>query len=129
MSLQWLHNSRTTANVKMITEWTSESISNPTIIISMSSEWDLFSSHRRLRPGNAWPVAVISLLQHRRGVQSPLKWWDHLSFCNWVGTTSIRISNHGRKENCSEPSLWHTPSRPQAYVRGRCTTGYRWDVV
>ena len=28
------------------------------------------------------------------------------------------------KRTASEPSLWHTPSRPQAYVIGRCTTGF-----
>ena len=27
------------------------------------------------------------------------------------------------KITASEPPLWHTPSRPQAYVRRRCTTG------
>ena len=27
------------------------------------------------------------------------------------------------KRTASELSLWHTLSRPQAYVRGRCTTG------
>ena len=27
------------------------------------------------------------------------------------------------KRTASELSIWHTPSRPQAYVRGRCITG------
>ena len=67
-----------------------------------------------------WKLSVC--LQHRRGEQSPLKWWSHLS-CNRDRTTSSRVSNQRRKENCSEPSPWHTISIPQAYVRGRCTTG------
>ena len=53
MSLQLLHDSRTTANVKMLLEWALESVANPTTFISMSSEWDLFSTHGRLQPGNA----------------------------------------------------------------------------
>ena len=43
-------------------EWALESVANPTKIISMSIEWDLFSMHGRLRPGNDGPMAVISLL-------------------------------------------------------------------
>ena len=45
-------------------------------------------------------------------VQSPLKLWGHLSFCNRGGTTSSRISNQGWKENCSEPLIWHTSMVP-----------------
>ena len=30
-------------------------------------------------------------------------------------------TREGRR-TASESSLWHTPSEPQAYVRGRCTT-------
>ena len=71
MSLQLLHDSHTTANVKMLLEWALESVANPTTIISMSSEWDLFN---RLRPGNAYSVAVYNLLAAQRGDQSPLKW-------------------------------------------------------
>ena len=62
---KWAYNcyiTRTTANIKMLIEWAIDSVTNPTTIISMSSEWDLFSMHERLRPGNAWLVAVISLL-------------------------------------------------------------------
>ena len=33
LSLQLLHDSRTTANVKMLLEWASESVGNPIIII------------------------------------------------------------------------------------------------
>ena len=62
MSLQWLHASRTTANVKILPKYASESVANRTTVISLSREWDLFSMHGRLRPGNASPVAVISLL-------------------------------------------------------------------
>ena len=53
MSLQLLHDSRTTANVKMLLEWALESVTNPMTIISLSSKWDLFSTHGRLWPGNA----------------------------------------------------------------------------
>ena len=62
MSLQWRHDYRTTANIKMLIEWALESVAYPTTIISMSREWNLFSTHGRLRPGNALPVAVITLL-------------------------------------------------------------------
>ena len=62
-------------------EWALESNSNPTTIISLSRKWDLFSTHGKVRPGNAYSVAVISLLAARRGDQSPLKWLYHLSFC------------------------------------------------
>ena len=93
-------------------EWALESIVNPTTIISLSRKWDLFSTHGRLRPGthDLWKLSVC--LQHRRGDQSPRKWWSHLSFFNRDRTTSSRVSNQGSKENCSEPSLWHAPSRP-----------------
>ena len=50
MSLQLLHDSRTAAIVKMLLEWASESVENHTTIISLSSEWDLFSiSHAARR--------------------------------------------------------------------------------
>ena len=44
MSLQLLHDSRATTNVKMLQSGLLESVANPTTIISMSSEWGLFSS-------------------------------------------------------------------------------------
>ena len=62
-------------------EWALESDANPMTIISLSRKWDLFSTHGKVRPGNAYSVAVISLLVAQRGDQSPLKWWNHLSFC------------------------------------------------
>ena len=60
-------------------EWASESVANPTTIISLSRKWDFFSTHEKVRPGNAWTVAVISLFaaQERRPeptqVVKPLK--------------------------------------------------------
>ena len=52
----------------MLIEWASESIANPTTIISLSGKWDLFSAHGKVRPGNACPLAVINLIaaQERR---------------------------------------------------------------
>ena len=52
----------------MLVEWALESIANPTTMISLSSEWDLFSTHGKVQLGNACPVAVIKLLaaQERR---------------------------------------------------------------
>ena len=47
----------------------------------MSRKWNLFSTYGKVRPGNAYFVAVINLLAARRGDQSPLKWQSHLSFC------------------------------------------------
>ena len=52
MSLQLLHGSRTTVNIKMLLEWALESVANPTTIISMSREWDLFSMHGSLTCGS-----------------------------------------------------------------------------
>ena len=52
MSLQLLHDSHTTADIKMLIEWAIESVANPTTVISMSRKWDLFSMHGRLQPGN-----------------------------------------------------------------------------
>ena len=62
-------------------EWTLESNANSTTIISMSHKWNLFSTYGKVRPGSAYSVAYINLLAARRGDQSPLKWWSHLSFC------------------------------------------------
>ena len=50
------------AIVKMHVEWALESNANPTTIISLPSKWDLFSTHGKVRPGNADLVAVINLL-------------------------------------------------------------------
>ena len=55
-------------------EWPLESNANPTTIISLSRKWDLFSTLGKVQPGNAYSVAVISLLAAWRGDQSPLKW-------------------------------------------------------
>ena len=57
--------------------------------------------HGRLRPGNASPVAVISLLAAQGGNPEPTQVVKPIN-CNRDGSTSIRISNHGRKENCSD---------------------------
>ena len=52
---------------------------------SLQHAWDV-------RPGNAWPVAGISLLAaQERVVQSQFKWWGHLSFFNRDGATSGRV--------------------------------------
>ena len=52
----------------MLVEWALESNANPTTVISLSRKWDFFSTHGKVRPGNACPVAVINLLaaQERR---------------------------------------------------------------
>ena len=46
----------------MRVEWALESNANPTTIISLSRKWDLFSTHGKVHPGNAYLVAVINLL-------------------------------------------------------------------
>ena len=65
---QYLHDSRTTAIVRMLIELALESIANLTTTISLSRKWDLFRMHGKVWPGNACPVAVINLLaaQERR---------------------------------------------------------------
>ena len=83
------------------------------------------SSARMGKCGQAMPVLwqLSICFQHRRGHQSPLKWWSHLSFCKGIEQPLAESPTREGKRTASKPSLWHTPSRPQAYVRGRCATG------
>ena len=121
-----IYRTRATAIIWMRVEWALESNANFTTIISLSRKWNLFSTYGKVPPGSAYSVAVINLLAARRGDQSTLKWWSHLSFSDRDGTTSSRVSNLSNqrgKRTASEPSLWHASSRPQANVRGRRTTG------
>ena len=88
-------------------EWALESNANSTTIISLSRKWNLFSTYGKVRPGSAYSVAAINLVAARRGNQSPLKWWSHLSFSDRDGTTSSRVSNLSNqrgKRTASEPS-------------------------
>ena len=52
----------------MLIQWALESNANPTTVISLSGKWDLFSMHGKVRPSNAYLVAVTNLLaaQERR---------------------------------------------------------------
>ena len=59
----------------MCLEWALESNANSTPIISMSREWNLFSTYGKVWPGSTYSVAVINLLAARRRDQSTL------SFC------------------------------------------------
>ena len=45
------------------------------------------------------------------------------AFVTWMEQPPAESLTREAKRTASEPSIWHTPSRPQAYVRGRCTTG------
>ena len=55
----------------MLVEWALESNTNPTTIIGLSHMWDLFSMHGKVRPDNAYPVAVINLLAARERRPEP----------------------------------------------------------
>ena len=57
----------------MLLEWAPESVANPTTIISLSREWDLFSTHGKVRLGNACPVAVVSLLAAQERSPEPIQ--------------------------------------------------------
>ena len=106
----------------MLIEWALESNANPTTVISLSGKWDLFSTHGKVGPSNAYLVAVTNLLAAQEGDQSPLKWWRYLSLCKGMEQPLAESPTREGKRTTTEPSIWHAPSRPQAYVRGRCTT-------
>ena len=46
-----------------------------------------------------------------------------LAFVTGIEEPLAESPTREAKRTASKPSLWHTPSRPQADVRGRCTTG------
>ena len=74
-------------------EWNRDIGSNPTANIRMPLEWDIFSMHGMCGQAMLDPWQLSSGFQHRwRVVQSPLKWWGHLSFFNKDGATSGRVT-------------------------------------
>ena len=101
---QCLKDSRATAIVKMRVEWALEGNTNPMTIISLSRKWDLFSTHGKVRPGNAYPVAVINLLAARERRPEPTQVVQPLELLSSDGTTSSSVSNLSlqpeRRENC-----------------------------
>ena len=109
----------------MLVVWALESIANPKTIISLSCKWDLFSAHGKVRPGNACPVAVINLLaaQERRPCRAYSSGEATWAFVTGMEQPLAESPTREGKRTANEPSLWHTPSRPQANVSGRCTTG------
>ena len=86
----------------------------------MSSEWDLFSMHGRLQPGNAWPVAVIRLLaaQERRPEPTQVVKPLGLFVTGIEQPLAESPTREGKRTASSRP--YGTPQVDLRHVRGRC---------
>ena len=105
----------------MRVEWALGSNANPTTIISLSRKWNLFSTHGKVRPRNAYPVAVINLFAARERRPEPTQVVKPLELCKGMEQPLAVSPTSPTRE---ERELKRAPSRPQANVRGRRTTGY-----
>ena len=84
---------------------------------SLQHAWE--SAGRKRLPCGSYHSACSTVEETRAHFSGEATW----AFVTGIEQPLAESPTREGRRTVSEPSLWYTSSRPQAYVRGRCITG------